>query len=539
MLPSDMPPRPDLAARAQPVTPSTWMAGVLIAGLLLLTAIALGRLIEWEPLISDSIGYLYAAQRIAAGFGPTYDDPNNALAGPYFSLYAFQVRHPDSALMYLGFPPGLSFLLAIPLLIEPLAGLVHWVIPATALLSLGLSGALAWKLSGRAWAALWAVLVFAVTPELWRFGTAIWSEFPSAAMMTAALALYLMAERRPVSRRVETVLLAVTGLLLGYSVFVRYANLVVLPVFLLADALLIRKHPQKLASHWPLWLLSGLTVVLIPVFNHFYYGGWNLTSYSPVHGWYPNPAFSLTYALGPSFIDGYSLRAAMTTLWRNFGIFLLLAPVGWMFLGRAGAMLAGIALMLLSIYAVYAFAPTGINARFMIPMFPMLAIGAGVALVNIGASLPRPLRLALGVGLLLLAVWRLPTDLTVVAQRNRDNARHVALMQTLTASTPENAVFMSYPWNDLLAVYGDRAVFTFRRVPVSDAATQRYYIDAAVPTIISVITTLLEQGKSVYYVATGSDFVPGLPDTLQAHFTAEATTVEGITVLRLALAPTP
>jgi hypothetical protein len=143
------------------------------------------------------------------------------------------------------------------------------------------------------------------------------------------------------------------------------------------------------------------------------------------------------------------------------------------------------------------------------------------------------------VGLLLLAVWRLPTDLTVVAQRNQDNARHVALMQTLTAGTPEDAVFMSYPWNDLLAVYGERSVFTFRRVPVSDAAAQRYHIDAAIPTIISVITTLLEQGKSVYYVATGSDFIPGLPDTLQTHFSAEAVTIEGMTVLRLALAPAP
>lgn len=527
MMQSDTLLRRTWRARLYATSASTWLAGVAVASLVALTAVMMAPLIEKQSLIGDSIGYLYAAQRIAAGFGPTYADPNNALAGPYFSLYAFQVRRPDSELMFLGFPPGLSYMLAIPLLIEPLAGLVHWVIPATALLCLVLSGALAWKLTGLPWAAFWAVLLCAATPELWRFGTAIWSEFPSALLITAALTLYLVAENRTRARWMEAVLLALTGLLLGYSVFVRYSNLVVLPVFLLADALLIHKQPQRLARRWPLWLLSGVTVILIPVFNHFYYGGWNLTSYSPAHGWYPYPAFALQYALGPSFIDGYSLREAGVTLWRNFGIFLFLAPLGWFHLGRAGAMMAGVSLMILGIYAVYAFAPTGLNARFLIPTLPMLAIGIGAALVNIGERLPHTLRITLALGLLLLAVWHTPEHLDAVSRRNQDNDRQVALITTVTAATPENAVFMSYPWNDLLAVYGGRSVFTFRRAPATAAA---------IPTIISVITTLLEEGKPVYYVLTGSDFIAGLPDTLQMHFAADTVTVEGVSMLRLALA---
>lgn len=514
--------------RLHAVPTSTWLAGVGAASLILLTGVTLARLVEKQSLIGDSIGYLYAAQRIAAGFGPTYADPNNLLAGPYFSLYAFQVRRPDSDLMFLGFPPGLSYLLAIPLVITPLAGLVHWVIPTTALLCLGLSGALAWKLTGRTWAAFWAILLFAAAPEFWRFGTAIWSEFPSALLITAALTLYLAAEKRTWARWVETGLLTLTGLLLGYSAFVRYSNLVVLPVFLLADALLIRKQTQRLATHWPLWLLSSVTLILIPVFNHFYYGGWNLTSYSPAHGWYPYPAFAVQYALGPSFIDGYSLREASLTLWRNFGVFLFLAPLGWFYLGRAGAMLAGVSLVILGIYAVYAFAPTGLNARFLIPTFPMLAIGVGAALVNVGARLLRAPRIVLTVGLVLLAMWRVPEHLDAVARRNQDNDRQVALITAVAAATPENAVFMSYPWNDLLAVYGGRSVFTFRRVPATDTA---------IPTIVSVITTLLEAGKPVYYVLTGSDFIAGLPDTLQMYFTVDTITVEGVSMINLALAP--
>ena len=117
-----------------------WVAGVLAVGVCLLTALGLAMLVERESLIGDSLGYLHAAQRIAAGFGPTYDDPNNALAGQYFSLYAFQIRRPDTNLMYLGFPPGLSLLLALPLLFDPQSELVYLVVPLTALLSLILSG---------------------------------------------------------------------------------------------------------------------------------------------------------------------------------------------------------------------------------------------------------------------------------------------------------------------------------------------------------------------------------------------------------------
>ena len=209
----------------------------------------------------------------------------------------------------------------------------------------------------------------ATTPALWFFGTAFWSEFPSTAAILGALALYLFVDARGHRRWVEVVLLLLCGLLLIYSVFIRYSNVVVVPVFLLADALAIRKERAKLASHWPFWLLSGLAVAAIPVFNHYYYGGWNVTSYSPVHGWYPWPAFSPGYAFGSSFVGGYSLVAGLETLWRNLGIFLLLAPVGWVLLGRPGAMLAGVAFVTFAIYSIYAFAPSGLNARFLLPLF--------------------------------------------------------------------------------------------------------------------------------------------------------------------------
>jgi len=529
------------AAPVQPAAPAAarWAARLLAAGLVLATAAGLLMLVERESLIGDSLGYLHAAQRIAAGFGPTYDDPNNALAGPYFSLFAFQIQRPDTHLLYLGFPPGLSLLLALPLMFDPSTLLVHWVVPFTALATLLLSGWLAWLVTQNHWAPVWTMLLLAVTPALWFFGTAVWSEFPSAAAITGASALYLYASGRPHRGWVELVLYGASGLLLAYSVFIRYSNVVVAPVLLLYDGAALWRQPGKVARRWPLWLLIGLAVAAIPLFNHVYYGGWNLTSYSPVHGWYPMPAFSPGYAFGPSFVDGYSFPTGLATLWRNFGLFLLLAPVGWVLLRRTGALLAGAALATFAIYAIYAFAPAGLNARFLIPAMPMLAVGAAVAVVRILERLPRLPAALLAVALLLLAGLPLPGAVEAAVARNAGNGQRVAQVRAVAAATPADAVFLSYPWNDLLAVYGGRSVFNYRRTLVADAATRTYRTEQVEPTITAVVTTLLEEGKPVYFVELESSFLPKLPELLQTNFASETITVADVTLRKLSLTAAP
>ncbi len=519
--------------------PHRRFAGILIGCVLLCIAIGLLLLVEWQPLISDPIGYLYAAKRIAAGLGPVYEDPNNALAGPYFSLYAFQIRRPDTNLMYLGFPPGLSLLLSIPLLFGTESSLVHLVVPATALLCIILSGILTWILTRELWAAFWAMLLLGVTPGLWYFGTAIWSEFPSAAIITAALVLYVFINVSPVGRWMETSIMVLLATLLAFNIYIRYTNLVVLLVFLAADGWLILKHRDKLSSHWPFWVLSGLAIVSVPFFNYFYYGGWASTSYSPEHGWYPLPAFSIGYAYGPSFVGGYSLIAGAETLWRNFGIFLPLAFIGWGLLKRTGVILAGISLAVFGLHSVYAFAPTGINARFLVPLFPLIAIGAATTIVLILGKAPRFLQLALASALFLVAVWQLPGTLNESARRGESNAQHVALIESIASATPTNAVFMSYPWNDSFAVYGNRSVFNYRRVPVSDPIQQQYRVPEAIPVIVDVITVLLEHDKPVYFVNNGDNFIHDLPQTLESHFLVETSTVSGIPVYKLGLPAAP
>ena len=510
-----------------------WLPYLFTICLLIGTAIGLLLLVERQPVISDSLGYLVAAQRIASGNGPTFADANNQIAGKYFSLYAFQIRRPETHLLYLGFPPGLPLLLAVSLLIDPSSSLVYFVVPAMALLTILLASILGWVLTRNPWVAFWTTLLLSSTPAFWQFGTAIWSEFPSAAFIAAALILYLLAEQIVLPEWVEKLLIWIVGLLLAYSVYIRYTNIVVIPVLLFADAWLIFRQRTKLSLHWPLWAVAVLTVISVLLFNRWYYGGWLLTSYSPEHGWYPLPAFSLNYAFDRSFIDGYSFFASLETLWLNFSIFLPFALIGWFILGRAGAILGGISLILFALYSVYAFAPVGINARFLVPSFPLLAIGAATTISTLLARTPCVPRVVIAIVLIIVSVWQLPTALHAIVERNRSNADLVKTVQLISEATPTDAVFMSYPLNDLFFIYGKRSAFNYRRVPISDPTTKQYRIREAVPVILNVIATLLQHGKPVYYVDTNNHFIPDLPEILRERFKIETLSIGGVIVYRL------
>lgn len=514
-----------------------WLPHLLIVCLLIGTATGLLLLVEWQPLISDSLGYLVAAQRIASGYGPTYADANNQLAGSYFSLYAFQIQRPDTHLLFLGFPPGLPLLLSGMLLMDISSPLVHLVVPVMAMLTIVLASVLGWVLTKNLWTAFWVTLLLSSTQVLWQFGTSIWSEFPSAAFVTAALLLYLLAERFAFRNWGERALMLLVGALLAYSVYIRYTNIVVMPVFLVADALLIRKHPARLSLRWPLWAMAILTVISVPLFNHLYYGGWSLTSYSAAHGWYPQPAFSMSYAFNRSFIDGFSFFAGLETLWRNFTIFLPFALAGWFLLKRAGAMMCGIALILFALHSVYAFAPTGINARFIVPILPVLAIGAATAIATLLTKVSIAPRVVIASGFILIAMWQLPTAFHEGLTRNRSNAEQIRMAQAISEATPDDAVLMSYPLNDLIAVYGNRSVFNYRRVPISDPIEQRYRIQESIPVILNVVATLLEHGKPVYYVDTSNHFIADLPKHLQEQFEVETLELSGVRLYRLSLSP--
>src|SRR5690606_6945760 len=152
-------------------------------------AVAFGALVERTPTISDPLGYLHAGERLAAGRGPTYEDANDAIAGPYFVLYAFQVSRAGDAAHYLGYPPGFPLLLAAGALL----GAIHAVVPLLAGLTVLATYGLGAALTGSRGAGLAAALVLAATPVYWEFGTAAWSDVPAALAASAGLLLFVKA----------------------------------------------------------------------------------------------------------------------------------------------------------------------------------------------------------------------------------------------------------------------------------------------------------------------------------------------------------
>lgn len=484
--------------------------------------VIMGTIFLWlrdtSPAINDTIGYIHAATRMADGAGPTYDDAHNATIAPVFSMAAFQIQRPGEHLLYLGFPPGYPALLALVLGITQSPGAVHAVTPilgALVILAAFFLGAYA---TGNRWAGAWAALMVAVMPDLWRFSTAAWSDVPSMLAITAAAALFLAGRGR--AGRAALLLTVAAGALLAYSIFIRYANVIVLPAFAAYDLWQARQRIFVSWSRYPFYVPIVLGVLAVPLFNNSYYGGPLITSYSHVHGWYPLPAFSWRYALGPSFVNGHSLAETGRTLWQNLGIALILAPLGWLRMPRANALLCALtALAILALYSTYAFAPAGINSRFLLPALPFLAVGAGYTVVLIGAKMPRPAwRTVAGAALALALLWPARGLTDELQARNAGYAATADRARTLAAATPSDAVFIAYALGDHIAFYGGRSVLNYRRIPTSDPALPGYHMEEVEPCLVGMVQQLLRAETPVYYV---EDTSPPFWDSLamlQRHF---------------------
>lgn len=470
----------------------------LTAAALLLSVViflVFGALVERTPTISDPLGYLYAGQRLAEGRGPTYEDANDAIAGPYFVLYAFQVSRAGDLAHYLGFPPGFPLLLAGGALV----GAADFVVPLLAGLTVLATFGLGTVLAGRHSAGLAAAIILALTPAFWEFGTAAFSEIPATLAATAGLFFFLKSRTEP--KRVLAFSLA-AAMLLSYGHFIRYTNITFLAAPAIYDLVSAGRRLRTERWRWLFWLAVGVGLLAIPLFNHFYYGGAAVTSYSPTHGWYPHPPFAVAYALGPSFVNGYSLRESAATLWRNFSITLLLGAFGWWKMPPAARALVGAAVFFgLLPYLFYAFAPTGINSRFLLPIFPFLcaAAGHGTALLvdRIDSKIARAVAGATVTVVALVITWGHSATLI---ERNQNDQTTVALAVSLVADTEPESVVLSYVYNDMIAVYGARSVLNYRRIPTSDPIERRFHREMLEPCLVGAVDRLLDQGIPVYYI---------------------------------------
>lgn len=469
-----------------------------------------------RPNISDTIGYTYAAEQLAAGNGLTYSDPNNEIAGEHFMLYAFRIAQDDNPVdKHLGFPPGLPLLLASAITITGRSGAVHFVVPLFALLALWVVYGLGSFLTDNRWVGFWSSVLLVSTPLYWRFGTDAWSELPSIVWVAGGVWAFLIAQRRQ-----RGVWYVAAGMLLAYSVWIRYTNVIILLPLGIYDLLSSKEPIWKARRRWGFYAVAIGNLCGILLFNYLYYGGVTLTSYSPENGWYTQSAFSWRYAFGESFVGGYSAVEIGRTIIQSFHLFLLLIPVGLWSLKRQYAwLLAGCILIFCGLYAVYAFAAADINQRFMLIVFPFVAILCATGLVALGARVPY--RWALAAPLLLLLLYPLPGYLSELRERNRGaDATYDMILDWLEPIEP-NAVVMSYQLNDQIAVFGERSVLNYRHILPYDSAENRYRNDLLEPCLLASVNALQSRDIPVYFIEDRVPSLMGTLELLQDHYSAE------------------
>ncbi len=499
---------------------SNWLPKLLLISLVTLVGAAFILLAQKTPGTADTLGYQYAGVRLAAGEGLTFADENNALAGQFFSPYAFQIKQPNDFRMYLGFPPGLPILLALPVALTGNAGAAYFVVPVIAVFGLILTFLMGKWITNNQWSALLATILVAATPIYWQFSTDFWSEVPSLVFILGGSLLYFKSRKDDVFHKNAAILSILAGTLLIFALFIRYANITFLLSISLAEFL---ARPTKLirpSKRWVFYIVLGIGICLLLIFNYFYYGGLSLTSYSPENGWYAFPPFSWQYAFGPSPVDGYSLVSAIKTLWANSPLLLLLAPVGLFLVPKSYRLL--LALTVLSsvfLYGIYAFAPTDINSRFLIPILPFLAIACAEAVLFLLKKIQyQGIQLATLFILLLFLSWNIPGQISKIRSRNVNSGKMVSNVQEWVAATHAEAVFLSYKFNDQIAYYGDRSVLNYRRIPQYDPVEEKYRHDIFEPCLIFAIDTLLLNKKPVYYIEDGSPSLYDSKVVLQQYY---------------------
>ena len=492
---------------------------ILIVGLIGFFLISLR--LEY-PANGDSIGYVHAARGLAEGRGLAHSDVNNSFAGPYFSPFAFQIRREIGPNLYLGYPPGFPLLLATTILLTASDAFISFAYPIFAIAGLVFTFLLGWFVSKNRWTGLLAVIIVGTTPDFWQFGTAPWSEIPSLALATIGILFFLFSRQSQPKIFNKLVWSILAALVLGFCLYVRYANIMLflgLGLYEWVDGGVLFFKDKK---RWPFWVGIGLFVVTILIFNNSYYGGYLRTSYHPENGWYFKAPFSLSYAFGP---PGFSFIKLVRTLWSNFSVLLLFAPVGWFLSKRPfGILLAGSSLGVIAIYAVYTFPTTGINGRFILPTYSFIGIGIAVALMALFQKIPRNwLKLTLSLVILLLLIWPLPEKVTELQGRNEQGEQLALRVQKISNAVEENAVLISHAANDYIIFYGERSTLNSRRIPPPDAELGDFNYDLLEPCLVQTIDRLLVTDIPVYVLYNQS--VPlekSVYEILQANYTLGA-----------------
>lgn len=464
------------------------------------------------------MGYVYAGRQLARSHSLSYCDSNNELAGPYFHLNAFRIRREEKGCLGFNFPPGFPPLLAIGLISQ--ADLALYVVPFLAVL-----GVLGTYTLGRLLfdnqTALWAASIVAFAPTYLLFSTAPWSDVPGTVFILWGIIAFIAAQNSTRAQGFRIALSLLAGLVLSYSFFIRYTSLILVFPLLIYTLYVQRGRAFREAVNFFFFPTLGLGVLALLLYNKQYYGGFFTTGYSPQHGWYSWPILDFAYWFGPSPVGGRSFLGVCRTILTNFPVILLFILIGVLIMPRPKALLlVSITFSFFLFYSFYAFAPVGINARFLLPVFPTLGLAGGFGLVKAVtrvlkgkvADLVMPLCVLGGIFFPALSGFR------DIETRDGNLAITIDRVQGFTQSTEENAVFMSYVYNDAIAFYGHRSVLNYRNIPTLDPATDTYRLDLFEPRLVQTVDALLKNDIPVYYL---KDMEPSLFNSfeiLNKHF---------------------
>ncbi len=497
---------------------------VLLIGLFVVSAVVYSALIESQPTGWDALGYKLAGHNLAVGLGPAIEQPLNEKFGPYFTLSAFGVQSlTQPARLYLNYPPGFPLLLAIPQWL----GLPDTItLLVTSLLSLAFTYWLGILLFDR-WVGLLAATIVAFTSAHMEWGTSMWSDLSGAVFMLGAFAAYVSGTRHE-QRASQMLWGALAGAMVILSVFIKYANvLMVLP--LIAYALYTqRRATWKMSLNWVCGGVILVGLLGVGAYNQVVFGGPLETFYSPARSGSSFPFFSLSYALGESPTGGYSLSAALETLWGNFGWLLLLGLVGVFKAPRKVIfLLGGQFFVFLFLASIFAWAPHGVDTRYLLPLFTPLAlfIAWGTKLL-VEWLWPHKWLIALFGGAigLTLALGAFNTVPRLTA-RNQDSRATAQLISDGVASSESDAVFLAYNSNDLINYFGRRTTLFYRRMRLIQPDFEA--------DLTHLVENLLAEQLPVYYVEDRQPALANSKDILQRHFDLQLWKSEPFPIFRV------
>jgi 4-amino-4-deoxy-L-arabinose transferase-like glycosyltransferase len=502
-----------------------WVAECALLGILILAStFAYISQVHLAVRQSDPATYFYAGQRIAETGSASFCDGNNSIAGPYFTVLGFKVRRGgDVRCFYPNLSIGFPLLIASTWLLGQGPEIVPYLAPG-----MGLVGLVAVFVLGRALfdrpTGLLAAGLLAFNAVYWSMATEMWSDVPAMTCITLGIFVAVqMIERN------RALLGFISGAVLGYACLIRYHSmLALLPLGLYFWSITRgRSRPGRALAGFG-WGF-GIFVLVILIYHKWNHGGFLRTGYGAQQGEVPWPRFSVSYLFGESPIGQGGYRAIWSTLVENFHVLgLLVAVVTMIVAPRSHALLVGgLVLVFCVFYAFYAWPATGLNARFLLPVFPMMFLAVAFGVVRCVRWLSGQREVAvLGVLPLVLLAWHWPSleaTLTQLENRNRYVETQVTTVTEFTQGKEPNAVFLSREYHDWIILYGRRSALLYSMLAEADSVSQRYQLFDYESKLVGVVSKLIEHDTPVYVVVEPKrrSFIQGPIDPypiLSKHF---------------------